>query len=108
MSLDNGKRAYKAVLMMNDNNNKEDHEQKAKYIIKPWVQPTGDDTIDNSIFRKFLKYCNPKIHLDANTFIFSNEHRELHFIKYPQTYLRIFCYLKMRTFFEKFFFFLEQ
>ena len=40
------------------------------------------DTIDNSIFRKFLKYCNPKIHLDANTFIFSNEHRELHFIKY--------------------------
>ncbi len=85
MSLDNGKRAYKAVLMMNDNNNnKEDHEQKAKYIIKPWVQPTGDDTIDNSIFRKFLKYCNPKIHLDANTFIFSNEHRELHFIKYGE------------------------
>jgi hypothetical protein len=83
ISLDNGERSYKAILMDKSDGGNSDNVVKAKYIMKPWIQPTGDDNVDNSTVRNILKYyMNPKIHLDANSFLFSNENRELHFIKY--------------------------
>ena len=49
MSLDDGKRAFKAVLIDRSGT------QLAKYQVKPWLQPTGEDDGVVSNFFRFLK-----------------------------------------------------
>ena len=48
MSLDDGKRAFKAVLIDSSGT------QLAKYQVKPWLQPTGEDDGVVSNFSGFL------------------------------------------------------
>ena len=75
MSLDDGKRAFKAVLIDRSGT------QLAKYQVKPWLQPTGED---DGVVSNFFRFLNPKLHLDANFFVLNTTDRELCFIDYGE------------------------
>ena len=75
MSLDDGKRAFKAVLIDSSGT------QLAKYQMEPWLQPTGED---DGFVSNFFRFLNPKLHLDANFFVLDKTDRELCFIDYGE------------------------
>ena len=75
MSLDDGKRAFKAVLIDSG------RRQLAKYQMEPWLQPTGED---DGFVSNFFRFLNPKLHFDANFFVLDKTDRELCFIDYGE------------------------